>query len=122
MKSEYQKWIQKYPGDIFRKCKEVSIEMQGVFPELRIAKGLVQIIENSQWYQHQWLVDLEGAIVDPTANQWVGIIGYREIKEEDPKPIGKCMNCGGWVFSDTKSGTSMACSPECYNTIVNDMF
>ena len=109
--NKYQQWIENYEGDIYRKCKEVSLEMQQVFPELRIAKGLATIIEDDKQYQHQWLVSPEGDIVDPTAKQWIGIYHYQEITEEDPKPIGKCMNCGNWVFSDQSS--SVFCSTEC---------
>jgi len=107
----YNEWIENYTGDIHRKCKEVSEEMQQVFPELRIAKGLVQIEENRKWYQHQWCVSLDGDIIDPTAKQWVGILEYKEIGNDDPYPKGKCINCGGWVFSD--SGMSSFCSEEC---------
>ena len=115
--NKYDSWIINYDGDIFRKCKEVSNEMQLVFPELRIANGLVQIIENMKWYQHQWLVDSDDNIVDPTSGQWLGIVEYKEIKEGDPTPIGKCMNCGEYVFSDSKFG-SCACSELCYNDLM----
>jgi hypothetical protein len=118
--NKYQQWITDYKGDIFRKCKEVTIEMQSIFPELRIAKGLVQIVENLKWYQHQWLVDSEENIVDPTAAQWEGILEYREIKEGEPRPVGKCMNCGEFVFSDTKFGSEI-CSAKCYSAFTQSM-
>lgn len=117
----YQQWINNYSGDIFRKCKEVSLEMQSVFPELRIAKGLVQIIENNKWYQHQWCVDQTDNIVDPTARQWQAIIAYKEIKDTDPKPVGKCMNCGEFVFSDSKFGVDV-CSKQCYDSMISEIW
>jgi hypothetical protein len=109
--NKYREGINNYNGDIYRKCKEVSLEMQQVFPELRIAKGLVNIIEDDKQYQHQWLVSPEGDIIDPTAKQWAGVYNYIEIKENDPYPIGKCMNCGEWVFSDSDSAPF--CSERC---------
>ena len=82
--NRYEEWIVNYKGDIYRKCKEVSIEMQQVFPELRIAKGLVTIMENGKDYQHQWLLDEENNIVDPTRRQWLGIEEF-----ELPLPKGR---------------------------------
>jgi len=114
--NDYDLWILNYKGDIFRKCKEVSEEMKLVFPELRIAKGLVQIIENMKWYQHQWLVDEEDNIVDPTARQWQCIMQYKEIKAGDAYPVGKCMNCGEIVFSNSKFGSN-CCSKKCYRIL-----
>ena len=116
--NRYEEWIVNYKGDIYRKCKEVPIEMQQVFPELRIAKGLVTIMENGKDYQHQWLLDEENNIVDPTRRQWLGIEEYKEIKEGDPYPKGKCMNCGEFVFSDC--GYSNVCSPECHLEMEKD--
>lgn len=112
MQQKYEDWIEEYPGDIFRKCVEVTKEMQQVFPELRIAKGLVTILENGKDYQHQWLVDEEDNIVDPTAKQWAGIMQYKEIKEGDPYPTGVCANCGGYIFSDYNDLT--VCSNKCW--------
>ena len=68
--------------------------------------------------QHQWCVDTDGNIIDPTSSQWLGIIEYKEIKEGDPKPVGKCMNCGEIVFSDSKYGRDI-CSESCYNSFIN---
>jgi len=118
MMNKYQKWIHEYKGDIYRKCVEVSTEMQQVFPELRMAKGLVTIMENGKDYPHQWLLDSEGNIVDPTRKQWAGIEEYKEIKEGDPYPIGICMNCGDYVYSD--SINSIACSSECLDLLDRD--
>lgn len=116
--NKYSNWIKNYTGSKFRTCKEVSELMQATFPELRIAKGLVQIIENCKWYQHQWLVNTNGNIIDPTSSQWLGIIEYNEIKESDPKPVCKCMNCGEIIFSDFNFGREI-CSESCYNSFIN---
>lgn len=112
MQQKYKDWVNNYPGETFRKCQEVTEEMKKVFPELRIAKGLVTIIENGRDYQHQWLVDENDLIVDPTSNQWAGIMQYKEIKEGDPYPTGVCANCGGFIFSDY--GDSTVCSDKCH--------
>lgn len=108
---KYNEWIDNYTGNIYRKCKEVSKEMQRVFPELEICKGLVKISENSKWYQHQWLKTNFGVIVDPTAGQWMVIEEYREIKKGDDEPIGKCSNCGEFVFG--RFVDSLFCSDNC---------
>lgn len=110
--AKYTIWINGYTGNIYRKCKEVTEEMQTVFPELRIVKGMVTIFESNKDYQHQWLVDIEGNIVDPTKRQWVAIIEYKEIKDGDNKPIGKCYGCGGWVYGQFYN--FMYCNSNCY--------
>ncbi len=111
MQIKYKNWIDNYSGTIYRKCKEVSEEMKFRFPELIICKGLVRITENNKWYQHQWLKDEFDNIIDPTVKQWMGIEEYKEIKEDDLKPIGKCGNCGEWVFG--RFINSLFCSDEC---------
>ena len=111
IKNKYTDWINNYTGDIYRKCVEVTKEMVLLFPELHIVKGMVTIMENDKDYQHQWLVDSEGNIVDPTAHQWLGIVKYKEIKEEDDKPIGKCIECGEWVYGCFVGG--VCCSSVC---------
>ena len=109
--NKYQRWIQNYNGRIYRKCKEVSEEMQKAFPELKIVKGMVTIIENLKEYQHQWLIDINNNIVDPTAKQWAGIVDYRPIDENDLEqiPTQRCHNCGGWCYGKRQT----TCSPEC---------
>ena len=107
----YKEWIDSYSGDIYRKCKEVSEEMKEVFPELTIAKGLVKLFDNGKWYQHQWLVTLEGYIVDPTAKQWIGIDEYKEIIGKENEPVGRCCNCGEIVFG--RFINLMFCSDSC---------
>mgnify|MGYP001600206946 CR=1 FL=1 len=109
---DYDVWINEYTGDVYRKCREVTEEMLKIFPELRIAKGMVTIIENGKDYQHQWLVDPEGNIVDPTKRQWVAIINYKEIKEGDDQPVGKCYGCGQWVYRQFYN--SVYCNLDCY--------
>lgn len=109
--NKYDKWISNYKGNIYRRCKEVSEEMQKEFPELKIVKGLVTIIENFKQYQHQWLEDDKGNIIDPTAKQWQHIVEYTQIDENDRDkiPNGRCINCGGWCFGKR----SYTCSDEC---------
>ena len=109
--TKYQKWIDNYPGDIYRKCKEVSEEMKIVFPDLIIARGLVKLFDNGKWYQHQWLKTVDEEIIDPTAKQWIMIEEYKEIKEEDDKPVGKCSNCGEYVFG--RFINTIFCSEDC---------
>jgi hypothetical protein len=112
---KYIEWIKNYQGDIFRQCVKVCQKMKEYFPELRIAKGLVQIMENCKWYEHMWLIDEQNNIIDPTVKQWLGIIAYREIKEGDPYPIQHCMNCGEWVFSNMIKYMGL-CSEECFDS------
>jgi len=114
-KENYKNWIKNYTGDIYRKCVQVSKEMQLVFPELIIAQGMVKLLDNGKWYPHQWLVDLEGNIVDPTAHQWIGIEEYKHIGKNDDKPVGKCMQCGEWMYGKV---ARIFCNDECNNKYI----
>ena len=116
MKQEHKNWIDNYTGDIHRQCVEVSNEMKAVFPELRIAKGLVTIFENGKDYPHMWLVDAENNIVDPTKQQLMDILEDKEIKDSDPQPVGKCMNCGEYVFE--RFYMSAFCGDKCYKEYI----
>lgn len=120
IKARYVEWINNYRGEIYRKCKEVTEEMQIVFPELRIAKGMVTILDNGKDYQHQWLVDTEGNIIDPTKRQWVAIMEYNEIKSGDDEPVGKCYECGQWVYRGFYN--SIYCGSDCYATRKGDYY
>lgn len=121
MLDKYENWIQSYTGDIHRKCIEVSTGMQQVFPELRIVKGLVRIIDNDRWYEHQWCISPDGRIIDPTRMQWVMIIEYKEITENDPQPTGKCMNCGEFLFDRGYEEDNFVCSKECSISYAKDV-
>jgi hypothetical protein len=111
MNKKYKIWINNYQKTIYRKCKEVSNEMRSIFPELRIAKGFIKIAENNKWYQHQWCVCPNDNIVDPTAKQY-SIIEYKEIKENDLQPVGKCHHCGEYVFGSFVR--QCFCCNDCY--------
>jgi len=115
MNIEYKEWIADIPlKDSFGKCKEQSNRMQMKFPELLIAKGFV-ILSNMKKYQHMWLKDEDGNVIDPTAKQYTGyaVHSYQEIGEDDPVPVGKCVNCGEFIMSN-KSEYNPLCSSECY--------
>ena len=117
MGDKYKEWIDNYQGNIFRKCIEVTNEMKEAFPELEIVKGMVTIVEDFNDYPHQWLKNEQGKIVDPTAKQWLGIVEYKEIREADDKPVGKCPNCGKWVYGRFYNG--MFCNELCSKAYEN---
>ena len=55
------------------------------------------------------LVTPDGSIVDPTKAQFPDQEGeYEEHQDGDPEPRGLCMNCGGYVYTD-----SYTCSDAC---------
>ena len=110
--AQYLEWIANYPDSIHRRCVQVTEAMQAQFPELIICRGLVTIEENCREYQHQWLRTVDGEVVDPTAQQWLGIIEYEEITDPQQEPVGKCMWCGGWV---RRNRGGLFCSDYCEN-------
>ncbi len=123
MNEKHEKWIENYvsrqPSRFVRgKCDEATAEMRAAFPELRRVAGLAYWVAphgKSIIDQHWWLVDEQGAIVDPTVEQFGGAaVTYEPIDLSDPAqaakvPNGKCMECGGYVFGARTTFCSGAC-------------
>lgn len=90
--------VSRFDGEPHRtlgRCHEIAFEMAGVFDDLRLVTGHVYCPEPWGKRGHWWLVDLDGAIVDPTAGQFTcGIDRYEEYADGDPVRLGACMNCG----------------------------
>ena len=123
MKPEYNDFIRNISlQESMGNCQHYSSQMVINFPELRIAQGFV-ILSNNKKYQHQWCVSPDTTsyqIVDPTVKQYTGyyVIGYEELKEDDPIPVGKCMNCGNWIMSNATDHTPF-CSEKCWKEYIN---
>jgi hypothetical protein len=111
MKKEHLEWINKWNSDNnpYGKCKEATLEMQKVFPELKLVRGHYYC---TIWGErmHFWLVDENNEIVDPTARQFPtkGFCVYVPWNEGDPEPTGICPNCGEYCY-DSKTCCSEAC-------------
>lgn len=113
----YAAWIaERYPTreKALAQCAEATTAMAAAFPELRRVAGLVAHGDYVEDLEHWWLVEANGAIVDPTLAQWnaMFILGYHEIKPDSPiygKPRRKCMNCSRYYFG----GGSGICSKRC---------
>ena len=121
---KYTEWIKEYKGSIFRKCVEVTEEMQKKFPELTFVIGHVRTCENPcKEVPHQWLETKEGEIIDPTKKQWFGIMEYNKYNEGNLIPVGICVNCGEQIYGLPHSTASLLCSDECnkeYMEYLND--
>ena len=112
MKKKYLKWIQNNVENTYGECKNYSEKMLIQFPELKLIRGHYLC---GVWgeREHWWLMDEDNNIIDPTAAQFPtkGHCVYRPWDESCEEPIGKCINCGGYVFSG-EFGTEM-CSKKC---------
>ncbi len=100
MKVEHSNWIADNVTETFGRCAEVSLLMMRSFPELKRVRGHYYCAiwgERTHW----WLVDEDGSIVDPTADQFPskGMGVYDEWDDDEPEPTGKCPNCGELVYS-----------------------
>lgn len=94
------------PEKQWLKCVEFCGQMKMRFPELEIKRGVVWSEDNidnphvkyPRQYDHAWLTDSKGSIIDPTVRQFdaIGKLIYKEFKDI---PHGKCMGCGmyHWV-------------------------
>ena len=129
MKTKYQKWIDEYQGETQLQCMTVTQQMNKVFPELTLVKGIAIIdvsqtldafIEDESEEPHAWLVDPEiDEIIDPTKSQWesqgMPVLRY-EAFPKGTEQMGRCHNCGKY-FPD--KGGMHCCSVECSRQLDN---
>jgi hypothetical protein len=119
----YREWIINrhlhIPEVAQAKCVETCKDMQEVFPELSIVKGVVFSHTNLDnygdtptEYPHCWLIDKNGGIVDPTRSQFI-LLGKLEYKSHTDAVefIDKCRGCGTY-FDSRNSKLSHYCG-EC---------
>lgn len=100
-----------HDGWVRGRCQGASERMVEAFPELRQVRGYAQLADG--WAPaHWWCETVDGTVIDPTASQFEGVVGYDEYNEAEhgPLPIGKCMNCGFEVWDNKHQGL---CSAEC---------
>jgi len=126
MENHYFAWIQQnYPNTEMAKnqCDKATTAMMKEFPELTRVRGHV-IDGFAHKHEHWWLATQDGSIVDPTAIQFSGILGYQPLDESQPQPIGKCRECGDYVYPNPEGMTEF-CSNKCskaYMSYLNNIF
>ncbi len=107
----YSDWIKKNVPNSFGTCREATEDMQKEFPHLRRVRGHYYC---PIWGErkHWWLEDEQGNVIDPTREQFPskGMGEYVEWGEDQPEPIGKCINCGCYCY-DGKD----VCCEDCHN-------
>lgn len=118
--AKYLEWIDQYVNDVpalLGRCKEACALMIKAFPELKEVRGHVWV---PAWGKrgHAWLKDMNGNIIDPTADQFPGIAEYEAWNPGDECRVGKCMNCGDDIWKplqtlDEDPGVYSICSDEC---------
>lgn len=111
--NKYQKWIADYVAKhatehwpLTGSCQRTSKCMAKEFPELILCRGYYN------GHTHWWLKTVDGDIYDPTIVQFARY-DYKEHEYEEyhgPDPIGKCYNCGEWVWTTEFHGL---CCEEC---------
>lgn len=116
MERRYQDWItEKLKAlDPWCACSQWTGEMAATFPELRRVRGHYRY-QNGGGTEHWWCETTTGEIIDPTVSQFDAIGCYEE--HAGAEPVGKCYNCGEYVWEAYKGQTSICCE-ECYDTYV----
>lgn len=112
MKREYQDWIRARIGDPTGMCAVWTEHMVKEFLELRRVRGHALTADGKD-RPHWWCMTPSGEIVDPTVAQFGacgGVSDYEPHDESAPEPVGKCSNCGGYIYPPF---TSVVCSDEC---------
>ena len=99
MKYQYRKWIDENVSDPYNACREATEEMAAAFPDLERVRGHYHCPDLGK-RPHWWLLDPNGVIVDPTADQFPsgGSGAYEAWDESQPEPTGKCPNCGDYSY------------------------
>ena len=100
-------------------CAKATQDLVAKFPDLRRVRGHYYC---QYWgeREHWWCVAPDGTIVDPTASQFPSLGGgkYIEWQEGEEEPIGRCINCGGYVFTSKNNDMdhnfcSTVCADQC---------
>jgi hypothetical protein len=108
---KYADWIVDNVQDTgYGQCKEITQKMAADFPELTRVRGHYYCWawgERAHW----WLVDPNGTIIDPTAQQFPskGKGEYLPWEEGSPEPTGMCPNCGDPCY-DGQTCCSESCA------------
>lgn len=109
MKDIYVHWITQHVQETYGTCGQVTLDMLAAFPELTRVRGHYYC---SSWGEraHWWLVSPDGAIVDPTAQQFPsqGTGTYVPWEEGSAEPTGRCVNCAEYAY-DGRDVCSDAC-------------
>lgn len=118
----YSKWITEYNqriGDVYGKCESATLEMQQAFPELIRKRGHVEVPFRTKNPEHWWLTTNDGLIIDPTELQFGCVLKYIKLDETLPEPVGKCLNCGEYVYPNAPN--THACCVECDEAIMKSL-
>lgn len=105
-------------------CLSVCQQIQGVFPNLKLIKGVVSSPTNidnimgahyDKQYPHAWLKADCGTIIDPTVSQFclLGELNYHEF--DDTKQTKRCHFCGKYYQSDDITCGHSECIAELEN-------
>lgn len=118
MDKRYATWIRENVPDPKLACREVTEAMVGAFPELRRVCG-TYVCQLAGPRPHWWCLAPDGAVVDPTAAQFVSL-GEGDYEEfSQGPPLGKCLCCGSFVFEGSHS--FYFCTRECRDEAVRSM-
>lgn len=109
MKEAYRQWIANNVVKPYGMCDEFTRLMVVAFPELQRVRGHYMC---PVWGMraHWWLIDDDGCLVDPTAEQFpsLGTGTYIAWEESQAEPTGVCPNCSGYCFNN-----DTCCSDKC---------
>lgn len=100
------------------KCQSFTVKFVEKFPHLQRVAGFYGNpdvdVENMQATEHFWCVDTDGSIVDPTAEQFRPGGSYTVFDPDVHRiQIGRCMECGDYIYGLRKEGPKSACSADC---------
>jgi len=105
MALKYKQWVEDYLKRVenpYSKCVEATEEMAKAFPELRRVRGHAETLWGRR--EHWWLITPDNEVIDPTEAQFPGgVFEYEELKLGSLVRVGRCMNCGEYIWEPTKN-------------------
>jgi hypothetical protein len=121
MDTKYVDWINTNRDKYSQNgCAEMTLDICEEFPSLTRVRGHYICDIWGKW-THWWVIDENGEIIDPTVDQFPskGLGTYIPNVEGTAEPVGKCINCGEYIF-EAKSKSLSFCSKNCEkNTIAH---
>jgi hypothetical protein len=123
----YEGWIAEWASKqrlLRGRCASATAEMVEAFPELRRVAGWVFGAKTPPT-EHFWCVTPDASIVDPTASQFSGELTYREFQPGDSVCVGRCMNCGDYIYAqvdrlDDASHRRSVCGDDCERALTSE--
>lgn len=109
---------------LYAECSNFTKKFVQRFPHLKRVAGFycveddLNAVEMLPGTEHWWCVDVDGTIVDPTAEQFSQPGPYVPLDEKVHfVRVGRCHNCGIDIYGLLSEAPQSVCSDECRDAL-----